>query len=266
VACPLWVLLGLSVIGGKNKADKEQTSDVLDVLSFLTQVLASPAFFERYLDQVKALKGTNADLVPAEVRHEVNQSSSSTLSLQVLKDVFGWQNGDQVVFRLLKSADGELGLGLLRGDQLYYFGVVNVGDANGLKQALQQKGLPVSDDAISPSLFASLNEDNSGINLLIGSRRFAEGWDNYRASSLTLLRLGTGEGSLIVQMFGRVVRFAGQNGNGKRLPEPPSAIKPLQTAYVFGLHSGYLETFLNGLYANGVNEINQQECPTRGCL
>ena len=42
-----------------------------------------------------------------------------------------------------------------------------------------------------------------GLNVLIGSRRFAEGWDNLRASSLTLLRLGQGEGSLIIQMFGR---------------------------------------------------------------
>ncbi|ENK2311340.1 MULTISPECIES: DEAD/DEAH box helicase family protein [unclassified Vibrio] len=280
VACPLWVLLGLSVIGGgvksgkkntkdegktiiKDTADGEQTSDVLDVLNFLTKVLNTPSFFTHYLKQIKTLKGHEADLLPAEVRHELVKADATSLCERVLKTVFGWQDGDKAVFRLLKSADGELGLGLLRGDQIYYFGVVNVGDANGLKKALQYKGLTVEDDAISPSLFAGLNEDNSGINLLIGSRRFAEGWDNYRASSLTLLRLGKGEGSLIVQMFGRVVRFAGTGGNGKRLASPSNAIKPLQTAYVFGLRSGYLETFLNGLYANGVELAEAQECPTK---
>mgnify|MGYP003545080870 CR=1 FL=1 len=82
------------------------------------------------------------------------------------------------------------------------------------------------------------------INVLIGSRRFAEGWDNFRASSLTLLRLGQGEGSLIIQMFGRVVRFACVGGNGKRLEKPPAELATLQTAYVFGLKSGYLDTFL----------------------
>jgi hypothetical protein len=58
-----------------------------------------------------------------------------------------------------------------------------------------------------------------------------------------LLRLGQGEGSLIIQMFGRVVRFAGVGGNGKRLEKPPAELAPLQTAYVFGLKSGYLDTF-----------------------
>lgn len=56
---------------------------------------------------------------------------------------------------------------------------------------------------------------------------FAEGWDNYRAASLTLLRLGQGAGSLIVQMFGRVVRLAGVAGDGKRLADPPAVLAPL---------------------------------------
>ncbi|MFO1428539.1 MAG: hypothetical protein U1F76_00130 [Candidatus Competibacteraceae bacterium] len=202
-------------------------------------------------------------LLPGEVRTALAGLTADSLAQRLLADVFAWQPGDSPVFRLLKAAPGELGLGLRRGDALHYFGVVNVGDANGLKKALEKTGLAVEEDVLSPSLFAGLDQSGSGINLLIGSRRFAEGWDNYRAASLTLLRLGQGEGALIIQMFGRVVRFAGRNGDGKRLEKPAVELKPLQTAYIYGLRSGYLETFLNRLYANGVVETQQIECPTR---
>ena len=103
-----------------------------------------------------------------------------------------------------------------------------------------------------PLLTAALEHHDSTINLLIGSRRFSEGWNNYRASSLTLLRLGSGEGPLIIQMFGRVVRFRGRGGDGKRLEAPPAALTPLQTAYVYGLRADYMSRFLDSLRANGI--------------
>jgi hypothetical protein len=263
IAEPLWVLLGLSVIGGGAKSDVEQTSDVVEVLRFIDAILRQPADWTAWLGELLAVPAGGTDLLPPEVRTALHGQAAEPLAGRILAEVFGWRAGDKPVLRLLKAAPGELGLGLLRGDAAHYFGVVNVGDANGLKKAAEQAGLSVDEDALTPSLFAGLGQNRSGVNLLIGSRRFAEGWDNYRASSLTLLRLGQGEGALIIQMFGRVVRFAGHHGDGKRLDRPPPELRPLQTAYVYGLRSTYLEIFLNGLYANGVAESRQLECPTR---
>ena len=262
VSSPLWVLLGLSVIGGKNKSDQEQTSDVIDVLRYFSVILEVPKLLQDWLRGVIEAKVAGADMLPAEVRNVLIGQQPEQIAMRILSDVFSWQQGDKPVFRLLKGASGEMGLGLVRGDEVHYFGVVNVGDAAGLKKALDTAKLPVDEDALSPSLFNSLDESNSGVNILVGSRRFAEGWDNYRASSMTLLRLGQGEGSMIIQMFGRVVRFAGRNNDGKRLEKPSAQIKPLQTSYVYGLKSAYLETFLNGLYANGVPDVRSIECPT----
>ncbi|MFO1372125.1 MAG: hypothetical protein U1F42_06920 [Candidatus Competibacteraceae bacterium] len=233
------------------------------MLRFLAAILRHPAEWTAWVDDVLTLPLNGADLLPPEVRAVLTDAAAATLAPRLLTETFGWRPGDKPVFRLLKSAAGELGLGLLRGDGTHYFGVVNVGDANGLKKTLEATGFSVDEDALTPSLFAGLGPSGSGINLLIGSRRFAEGWDNYRASSLTLLRLGQGEGALIIQMFGRVVRFAGQRGDGKRLENPPAVLRPLQTAYIYGLHSKYLETFLNSLYANGVARNRRIECPTR---
>lgn len=264
VASPLWVLLGLSVIGSlKNENDKQQTSDVVDVLTYLSTMLALPAKLTESMSQLLAASTVGADMLPAEVRQATVGWNADALAERVLADCFGWQQGDKPVLRIIKSATGELGLGLLRGDTSHYYGVVNVGDAAGLKKALESAKLPVEDDAMSSSLFAALDAPGSGLNVLIGSRRFAEGWDNFRASSLTLLRLGQGEGSLIIQMFGRVVRFAGVGGNGKRLDKPPAELAPLQTAYVFGLKSGYLDTFLQSLIDNGVPDSKRIECDVR---
>lgn len=260
VSLPLWVLLGLSVIGGTRKSDQEQTSDVVAVLQFLKRLLAKPETLAALIQTVKEVNVSGTDIVPGEVRMALKSESAEGLSHRILSGVFGWQAGDKPVFRLLKCAEGEMGLGLLRGDTVHYYGVVNVGNAGGLKKAMQDSGLQVEDDAFTQSLFGSLSEPVSDIHILIGSRRFAEGWDNYRASSLTLLRLGVKEGSLIIQMFGRVVRFAGTNGDGKRMGNPKPAFKPLQTAYIYGLRSSYLETFLNGLYANGVPEAVGKSC------
>jgi hypothetical protein len=264
VTPPLWVLLGLSVIGGqKNKEDVAQTSDVVDVLTYLSAMLAQPARLAENLTQLLAVATAGAELLPPNVRERAAAVGLKALAERVLSDCFGWQQGDKPVLRLIKAAGGELGLGLLRGDTSHYYGVVNVGDAAGLKKALESVKLPVDDDAMSGSLFAQLDTPGSGLNVLIGSRRFAEGWDNYRASSLTLLRLGQGEGSLIIQMFGRVVRFAGIGGDGKRLDRPPAELAPLQTAYVYGLKSGYLDTFLQGLIDNGVPDAQRVECDVK---
>lgn len=261
VAAPLWVLLGLSVIGSsKNDSDKQQTSDVVEVLIYLTTMLAHPEKLTASLGQLLTAATVGTDMLPAEVRLATMGWKNDALAERVLADCFSWQQGDKPVLRIIKAATGELGLGLLRGDTSHYYGVVNVGDAAGLKKSLESAKLSVEDDAMSSSLFAELDAPGSGLNVLIGSRRFAEGWDNYRASSLTLLRLGQGEGSLIIQMFGRVVRFAGVGGNGKRLETPPEVLAPLQTAYVFGLKSGYLDTFLQSLIDNGVPDAKRIEC------
>jgi hypothetical protein len=257
------VLLGLSVIGGKNKADQEQTSDVVAVLAFLADCLSRPLDLAADLERLLAGPGAGVatDLLPPAVRQAVTGVEPAALARRVLTEVCGWRDGDQPALRLIKSAPGELGLGLRRGDRLRYYGVVNVGDAAGLVKALAACRLPCEEDALSGSLFATLDDPGAGLNLLIGSRRFAEGWDNYRPASLTLLRLGQGEGSLIIQMFGRVVRFAGVDGDGKRLARPPALLAPLQTAYVYGLKSGYLDSFLHGLTANGVAAAERVSCP-----
>ncbi|HKL69293.1 hypothetical protein [Salibaculum sp.] len=67
-------------------------------------------------------------------------------------------------------------------------------------------------------------------------------------------------------MFGRVVRFAGTNGNGKRLRDIKGDLAALQTAFVFGLKSRYLQAFLEGLFENGIGEKARAVCDVQDWL
>lgn len=259
---PLWVLLGLSVVGAKGGDDADYRSDIIEVLLFLKRLFAEggKAFLG---DALRRLAGDDgAALLPDPVWDAVRTADPAALAGHLLREVFGHRPGAAFVLRALKTSRGEVGLGLSLGDRVRYFGVVNIGDTDGLKKALEPHGLEVETDAFTPSLFADLERRDSTVNLLVGSRRFSEGWNNYRASSLTLLRLGSGEGPLIVQMFGRVVRFRGRGGDGKRLDNPPASIAPLQTAYVYGLRADYMSKFLENLRANGI-ESRIERFPTK---
>lgn len=250
---PLWVMLGLTVLGKKDAAENGYRSDVIETLAFIAKLL-SEGGCEQLAHHLARLSAADApSRLPENARRAVAAAGDfNQLAATILRETFHWQAGAALRLRILKRSVGEVGLGLQLGDRTRYFGVVNVGDAEGLADAAKSLGIVVENDVLTPSLFDDLERKHSDVNLLIGSRRFSEGWNNYRASTLTLLRLGSGEGPLIIQMFGRVVRFWGQNRSGKRLESPPEALRPLQTAYVFGLRADYMTTFLNTLHLNGI--------------
>lgn len=245
---PLWVLLGLSVIGSKpkgqlNAGDKAQTTEVVDTICFLNQILRRDGI-DRLAEFIDAARAATLAECKGESRH---------LASRIVHDLFGWREGTIFVARTLKSSGKELALGLAAGDTTRYFGVVNVGEPGKLAELLRPHGIDVAADIMEAPLFERLEHPESPLRILIGSRRFAEGWDSYRPSTLTLLNLGQKEGSLIIQMFGRAVRFRGIANDGKRLAAPGELIQPLQTAYIFGLKADYLTTFIENLRANGID-------------
>lgn len=256
---PLWLLLGAKVVGKKPTQDEEtQLSDVVKVLCFLKMVLSPEgvAWLARRFESLNAASGLREEHIAWKNAHP----NAQALAEHVRELVFGYQASARFVARRLREAGKELGLGLEVQGTVRYFGVVNVGEVSALAEKLQSLGWEMAEESLRGSLFQRINQGDPDLTLLIGSRMFAEGWDSYRASSLTLLQLGAKEGPLVIQMFGRVIRFAGAGGDMKRLDQPSEALRPLQTAYVFGLKADYLNRFLEGLKANGLpTEIEDVE-------
>jgi hypothetical protein len=156
------------------------------------------------------------------------------------------------------QADDEILLSYGTGD---YWGIINVG--NGLNFINDYKGDNVEKvtstsvviSNIEKYLFENIDKPHSPINVLIGSRKFAEGWNCFRVSVIGLINLGKTKGNKIIQIFGRGVRLKGLKNDGKRKDlnhiedyfslthSDFDKLKRLETLCVFSLQRSYLETF-----------------------
>lgn len=156
------------------------------------------------------------------------------------------------------NADDEILLSYGSGD---YWGIINVG--NGLNFINEYKCENVEKftsttfviSNIEKYLFANIDKPQSPINVLIGSRKFAEGWNCFRVSVIGLINLGKSKGNKIIQIFGRGVRLKGLKNDGKRIDldhiedyfslgnSETDNLKRLETLCVFSLQRSYLETF-----------------------
>ncbi len=123
--------------------------------------------------------------------------------------------------------------------------IFNIGDASKFKKYLEQQGITVDQDVITSSLFDNIKMEKSKINILIGSKKFIEGWDTWRVSSMGLLNIGKGQGPQIIQLFGRGVRLKGKNMSLKRSDD--KFVKPLETLNIFGIKADYLNKFLDAI-------------------
>ena len=143
-----------------------------------------------------------------------------------------------------------------------FWGIVNVGNGAKFINDLQNENVLKNprDKVIVTNIerysFKNIDNTNSPINVLIGSRKFAEGWNCFRVSVIGLINLGTSKGNKIIQIFGRGVRIKGLHNDGKRnFPihnedyfklsnrRPEDQIRKIETLCVFSLKKSYLETF-----------------------
>src|SRR5262249_20783302 len=139
-------------------------------------------------------------------------------------------------------------------------GLINVGDASTLcKLCEEHPGYLVVNDnkEFSGSLFDGLNEERSTVNILIGSKKFTEGWNSWRVSTMGLMNVGKTEGSEIIQLFGRGVRLKGYGMCLKRssvldgIPKP-DYIHVLETLNIFGIRAQYMQQFKEYLEEEGL--------------
>lgn len=258
---PLWVFVGSKVVGkkpGKTEEakakkltldDQSTVSDVSLVLNYFNRVLSSPASLQKEIDKIlseqSGLLNSNGDDI-FKNRFSFLKSHPPTAE-KILKKVF---NGAGTLEALqIKEAEGEIGI--RTSVEKKYFGVVNIGDVPSFSKKLEedtQGTVKVEDDNISKSLFHALGEHHSTVNILIGSKKFIEGWNSWRVSSMGLMNMGRGEGAQIIQLFGRGVRLKGKDFSLKREQENAvEFIRTMQTINIFGLNADYMSSFLTSI-------------------
>lgn len=259
IAKPLLVFVGGTVT--KTLSSRE-ASDIVAMVQFLAHVLASPEIITRRIDHL-----LNDGLVAADGRNiftglfrhlRRTGKNGRTLYREMLASLFNAEAGGSLHLDLLKGQDGEIALRV--GDN-EPFGVINVGDPRKLADLCEKHPeLHVHEKDFGESLFDSLKAANSTVHVLIGSKRFTEGWNSLRVSTMGLMNIGSTEGSQIIQLFGRGVRLRGYQGCLRRsshadlpsgLDRPPD-LGLLETLNVFGVRANYMAEFRKYLEEEGL--------------
>lgn len=234
---PLWIFIGTTVTG------KEEESDVIQIVEFIKRVIRDEDWVKKWAGNI--LDG-NTNLKDEDGK-DAFQDRFRYLRMRgidfedLYRKVFGGK-GSLGLYEL-KNAEGELGLKIGENE---YFGVISIGNVLGFKKQLEKKRILVERDAISGSLFDDIKKEGSKINLLIGSKKFIEGWDTWRVSSMGLLNIGKGQGPQIIQLFGRGVRLKGKGLSLKRSSEN-SQVQLLEMLNIYGIKADYLSKFLEAI-------------------
>jgi hypothetical protein len=256
---PLWIFVGGRVV--KGLADQD-ASDIVKILQFLARYVAdrvgSIQRIERVLNQ-GLVTATSRNLFAGRFAYLNTCGLTPTQVFDAtLATLFNAPGGGQLYVENLKGATGELALRL--GAENDAFGVINVGDDTKLVKLCAENGLATGEREFSGSLFHDINQPQSSVNLLIGSKKFTEGWSSWRVSTMGLMNVGKGEGAQIIQLFGRGVRLKGYDLSLKRsgktqLPEGverPKHVGVLETLGIFGIHADYMAQFRDFLEEEGL--------------
>jgi hypothetical protein len=289
IARPLGIFVGSSVNAVRTE-NKRQVSDVVQILLFMQQFIDNPeeyiGYIKRLLDPEDGIKNPRGyslfagsfPLTKSGLRMDEENAFAQKTYYKIIEKLFH-SNVPGARLHLEKQKDGDKEIGLRIGNS-EYFGVINVGDSDSLMKLCEDNGLLCeSRDFGSSSLFAKINDDDSSVNLLIGSKKFNEGWSSWRVSAMGLMNVGRSEGSEIIQLFGRGVRLKGFKFSLKRSNALDSSFNPgnlpkglhsLETLNIFGVHADYMDAFRKYLEDDGLpaNEDNytQIDIPTVNLL
>jgi hypothetical protein len=258
---PLWVFVGGSVT---KEASAKDISDVLDILLFLAS-FANDSRKAEFVNRINLLiTGTHGLMnVSGQVLFDktftyfVEQRLTADQIYQdILQRLFNSTTTGLLHVEHLKGSAGEVALRLGESDP---FGVINVGDPTKLCKQCERhtEYLVVSAKDFNESLFHSLNDPGSKLQVLIGSKKFSEGWSSWRVSTMGLMNVGKTEGAQIIQLFGRGVRLKGYNFGLKRSTHVEGVTKPkhlreVETLNVFGIQASYMEEFKKFLEEEGL--------------
>ena len=263
------VFIGHSVIAGKTRSqlsqnDQRSLSDVQELVLFLHRVLRNeggwaPAAIDDILSGKAGLEREDGSDLFADAFRTLRKDhlDGATIYADMLRHIFHVTTSAGLHLVNLKSAEGEIGLRAGVADRL--FGLINIGDdANFLRLAEEKvPQIAVEEEQFSSSLFQAINQQASPINVLVGAKKFIEGWDSWRVSAMGLMNIGRGEGPQIIQLFGRGVRLLGKGRSLKRSEtldgDHPDNLPRLETLNIFGVRAKYMTQFRDYLAEEGID-------------
>ncbi|GAA5262129.1 type III restriction enzyme [Methanocalculus sp. MC3] len=267
IADPLWIFVGSTVNVSSTK------SDVLTVVRFFKRVLTDRDWVIKTID---AFVQGRSGLLHEKTKHDLFSPAYPEQRLRYLREkglnpdaiysdmlhrIFRCSEASGLTLVHLKNSEGEIGL--KSGDN-HFFGDIYVGDAPKFIKIVEDNEPHINVEKIThPSLFRSIDSPESTINILIGAKKFIEGWDCYRVSCMGLINIGKSEGTEIIQLFGRGIRLKGHDNSLKRSTndtgDQPQNLPLLETLNIFGVDAKYIGYLREFLTIEGVDEYKTVE-------
>ena len=260
---PLWAFVG-SKVNAVYTEDRQKRSDILNVLRFLHRFLKNEGNWAirtvgKILNSESGLSSESGTDVFNNRLNYLKEFGETSVQMytNILTEVFHTETSGALHLCDIRNAQGEIGLKTTNGSD--YFGVIYIGDTPTFKKLVENDDAGIlieSEDVLTESLFNDINKYNSQINILIGAKKFIEGWDSWRVTAMGLLNIGRQEGSQIIQLFGRGVRLRGKDMSLKRSAaldgEHPRNLSLLETLNIFAVRANFMERFRDYLIREGV--------------
>lgn len=260
---PLWIFVG-GRVNAVYTRHGEKTSDVLTVLRFLHRFLSDADWakdcIQDLLSGASGLETPEGQNIFEEQFAYLNDQglTAAEIYADALSRLFHTEGETHLQLDDLKEHDDELGVKAANSD--VHFGVVNIGDTRTFLNLVEEHAPDIRRDEhqFTRSLFRDIKEGSSNVNVLLGSKKFIEGWDTWRVSNMGLMNVGKSEGSEVIQLFGRGVRLKGKDFSLKRSSrlmddgQPPEHIGILETLNIFGVQADYMRKFRQYLEEEGI--------------
>ena len=267
---PLWAFVG-SKVDAVYRENYRDRSDILNVIRFLHRFLKNEGDWvirtiEKILNGNSGLSDeNNTDVFYNRLNYLKEPGEKPTqIYAGILNEVFHTETSGALHLCDIRNAQGEIGLKTTSGSD--YFGLIYIGDTSKFKKlvAADNEGIAIEpEDVFVESLFRDINSPDSPISILIGAKKFIEGWDSWRVTAMGLLNIGRQEGSRIIQLFGRGVRLRGKDMTLKRSAaldgEHPHNLSLLETLNIFAVRANFMAQFQDYLKREGVLREEQEQ-------
>jgi len=185
----------------------------------------------------------------------------------VLNYVFNAKNSGSIEISFRPSDKSQVAFKLTTSDR--YFALIKTGEMpQWLKDELNR--FNINHRFETEGFFETLNQDDSDINILMGSRSFYEGWDSNRPNLILFVNIGVGSGAkkFVLQSVGRGVRIEPQKYQRKRLQNLLNAkivkeqlfkkvknlILPIESLFIFGTNAENLKEIIATLESEKQNK------------
>lgn len=136
----------------------------------------------------------------------------------ILKYVFNASSFGKIEYTRILNNSREIAFRLKTAETGQHFCLLVASDATKWSENVLDN-YEYTETPLTRSYFKEINSQNSGINILLGSRIFTEGWDSNRPNVVNFINIGVDEGAqkFVLQAIGRGVRIQPVSGIRKRL-------------------------------------------------